>query len=73
LTVSLSVVVVLGIAVMLLCRHAGLRLAHAVVCIVLDSIGRAQVRVGRRITGPGISPGPISPRSGTGSANSLPK
>jgi hypothetical protein len=35
LTVSLSVVVVLSVAVILLCRYAGLRLLHAVVCIVL--------------------------------------
>ena len=35
MTVSLSVVAVLGIAVLLLCRYAGLRLLHAVVCVVL--------------------------------------
>jgi hypothetical protein len=35
LTVSLSLVVVLSVAVILLCRYAGLRLLHAVVCIVL--------------------------------------
>jgi hypothetical protein len=35
LTVSLSLVVVLSVGVFLLCRYAGLRLLHAVVCIVL--------------------------------------
>lgn len=35
MTVSLSLVVVLSVAVILLCRYAGLRLLHAVVCIVL--------------------------------------
>jgi hypothetical protein len=35
LTVSLSIVVVLGAGVFLLCRYAGLRLLHAAVCIVL--------------------------------------
>jgi len=35
LTISLSVVAVLSVAVILLCRYAGLRLLHAVVCIVL--------------------------------------
>jgi hypothetical protein len=35
LAISLSVVVVLSVAVILLCRYAGLRLVHAVVCIVL--------------------------------------
>lgn len=35
MTISLSVVAVLSVAVILLCRYAGLRLLHAVVCIVL--------------------------------------
>jgi hypothetical protein len=35
LAVSISVLLVLGIAVVLLCRYAGLRILHAVVCIVL--------------------------------------
>ncbi len=35
MAVSISVVVILGVAVILLCRYAGLRLLHAVVCIVL--------------------------------------
>lgn len=35
MAVSISVVVMLGIAVFLLCRYAGLRMLHAVVCIVL--------------------------------------
>jgi hypothetical protein len=35
LAVSLSVVVVLGAGVFLLCRYAGLRVLHAVICIVL--------------------------------------
>ena len=35
MAVSISVLLVLGIAVVLLCRYAGLRILHAVVCIVL--------------------------------------
>ena len=35
MVISISVAVVLGVAVILLCRYAGLRLLHAVVCIVL--------------------------------------
>ncbi len=35
MAVSISVVTVLGVAVFLLCRYAGLRFAHAVICIVL--------------------------------------
>jgi|GEM_PF-1134306 hypothetical protein len=35
LAVSLSVVVVLGVEVILLCRYAGLRMSHAVICVVL--------------------------------------
>jgi hypothetical protein len=35
LAVSISVTLILGIAVILLCRYAGLRILHAVVCIVL--------------------------------------
>jgi hypothetical protein len=33
--VTLSVVLLLSAAVIVLCRHAGLRLWHAAVCIVL--------------------------------------
>lgn len=32
--VSLSLVLVLGIAVFVLCRYAALRLSHAVVCVL---------------------------------------
>ncbi len=35
LAISVSVVVVLSVAVFLLCRYAGLRLLHAAVCVVL--------------------------------------
>jgi uncharacterized membrane protein len=35
LAVSISLVVLLGIAVFLLCRYAGLRIMHALVCIML--------------------------------------
>ncbi len=35
MAVSISVTLILGIAVILLCRYAGLRILHAVVCIVL--------------------------------------
>jgi uncharacterized membrane protein len=35
LAVSISIVVVLGVGVVLLCRYAGLRILHAVVCVVL--------------------------------------
>jgi hypothetical protein len=35
LTVTLSVVLVLAIAVFVLCRYAGLKFWHAAVCIVL--------------------------------------
>jgi hypothetical protein len=35
LAVSISVLVILGVAVILLYRYAGLRLMHAVICIVL--------------------------------------
>ena len=35
MAVSISAVAVLGIAVFLLCRYAGLRVLHALVCIVL--------------------------------------
>ncbi len=35
MAVSISIVVVLGVGVVLLCRYAGLRILHAVVCVVL--------------------------------------
>ena len=35
LAISISVTVVLGAAVFLLCRYAGLRVLHALVCVVL--------------------------------------
>ncbi len=35
MAVSISVTLILGIAVILLCRYAGLRILHAVVCVVL--------------------------------------
>jgi uncharacterized membrane protein len=35
LTVTLSVVLMLGAAVFVLCRYAGLRFWHAAICIVL--------------------------------------
>jgi hypothetical protein len=35
LAISVSVVAVLTLAVILLCRYAGLRLAHALICVVL--------------------------------------
>ena len=35
MVISLSMVAVLSVAVILLCRYARLRLLHAVVCIVL--------------------------------------
>jgi len=35
LTLTISVVAVLGVLVILLCRYAGLRIWHALVCIVL--------------------------------------
>ena len=34
MTVTLSVAVLLGAAVILLCRYAGLRIWHAAVCVV---------------------------------------
>jgi hypothetical protein len=35
MTITLSVVLALGVVVFLLCRYAGLRIWHAAVCIVL--------------------------------------
>lgn len=35
MAVSISVVAILAVAVILLCRYAGLRILHAVVCVVL--------------------------------------
>ena len=35
LAISISVAGMLGVAVFLLCRYAGLRILHAVVCVVL--------------------------------------
>ena len=35
MAVSISVLAILSVAVVLLCRYAGLRILHAVVCIVL--------------------------------------
>jgi hypothetical protein len=35
LTLTISVVAALGVVVFLLCRYAGLRVWHALVCIVL--------------------------------------
>lgn len=35
LAISLSVVAVLGVAVFLLCRYAGLRVLHAAICVML--------------------------------------
>jgi hypothetical protein len=35
LTLTISVVAVLGLLVVLLCRYAGLRIWHALVCITL--------------------------------------
>jgi hypothetical protein len=35
LVISLSAVAVLSVTVILLCRYAGLRISHAVICIVL--------------------------------------
>jgi hypothetical protein len=35
LTITLSVLLVLGVAVVVLCRYAGLRVLHALVCILL--------------------------------------
>jgi hypothetical protein len=35
LTITLSVALLLGMTVFVLCRYAGLRLWHAVICIVL--------------------------------------
>lgn len=35
MTVSISAALVLGVIVILLCKYAGLRIWHAVVCIVL--------------------------------------
>jgi hypothetical protein len=35
LTITLSVLLVLSVAVVVLCRYAGLRVLHALVCILL--------------------------------------
>jgi hypothetical protein len=35
LTIALSATLVLGVVVILLCRYAGLRMSHAVACIML--------------------------------------
>ena len=35
MAISVSVVAVLSVAVFLLCRYAGLRVLHAMVCVVL--------------------------------------
>jgi hypothetical protein len=35
LTVTVSLALLLGIAVFLLCRYAGLRIWHAAVCVIL--------------------------------------
>lgn len=35
MTITLSVLLVLGVAVVVLCRYSGLRVLHALVCILL--------------------------------------
>ncbi len=35
MAISVSVIAVLTLAVILLCRYAGLRLSHALICVVL--------------------------------------
>lgn len=35
MTITLSVALMLGVAVFLLCRHAGLKVWHAAVCVAL--------------------------------------